>query len=618
MWLCVLRNPRPVGFLLLLGALFVLPACSSVADSASTAPPDPTPTVGTTLTPTAGPQPTATEVPAATATGVPTATATPTPTPSPTPTPTATPIPVDPIAWTSCEAGQCASVFVPIDHDDASSDTLTVSVSRVQASSPDERIGSLFLNFGGPGAGAASRVKDHAATLPEAITSRFDIVGVDPRGTGGSGALTCPASTTLSELYDADDGLADEVDILRDQTPDWLACTDTPALLDHLGTVATARDIDAVRRAMGEETISWLGYSYGTQLGWVLATLFPETVRAMILDAPVSEGKHSPDGWLDQAENFEDQLTRIDALCDQAGDCAVADEGFRATVVRLVEELGAEPVIGSETLVDDARLLEVLTVSLYLAPADVAPQIAERLALLDNDNASIGDLLPSFGDLLGGYNAITCADGAGFNTTAEFEDYVTQRLDRAEILGQSPDAVLCDTWPGVPVPPPAIDTSDAPPILVVAGTEDPATPYANALLLMEQLAEAELLTWVGGGHGIVGDDDCIDRWATDYLVDLTLPPEGSECLEARGTIGLELSGDGDDGPGMPILSVAVGSAGEDAGIEPGDVLLTINGKPIEEIADVPVLPGGTEVTVGIEREGQAIDLDFTLDSPPWT
>src|SRR5699024_850079 len=249
--------------------------------------------------------------------------------------------------WSACPGGDCAHVTVPLDHDDPAGDTIDIALLRASRADPDERIGSLLLNPGGPGGSGIDLARQ--LTLPSAITEQFDVIGFDPRGVGASHGLDC--HDHLQEMYDADPTLDDDQDrrrllaISQDFVDD---CESRHGdVLDHLGTSNVAQDLDLIRMALGEEQLNYLGYSYGTLIGQQYARLFPERIRAMVLDGVIDPNLGGLDAAARQARGFEDALTSFIAWCD-AHDCgggdtdALVDEAIAAVEKDPVPSSGAD------------------------------------------------------------------------------------------------------------------------------------------------------------------------------------------------------------------------------------------------------------------------------------
>ena len=204
------------------------------------------------------------------------------------------------LRWSPCgDAGaECATATVPLDYDKSHGRTLDVAVTRVKATNPQRRIGTLFFNFGGPGAPAAIYVEAFGTDLFPTLSDRFDVVGIDPRGTGDSeGAIDCQVEQETQGVYSQpfttplNLDVGDLIRTDRRYIERCLRMSDT-SLLPHFTTADTARDMDWVRRALGEKRLSYLGFSYGTFLGATYASLFPDRYRALVLDGALDADRY--------------------------------------------------------------------------------------------------------------------------------------------------------------------------------------------------------------------------------------------------------------------------------------------------------------------------------------
>src|SRR5687767_1946063 len=207
------------------------------------------------------------------------------------------------LEWRDCDGGECATLAVPLDYDDPEGETIGVALIRVPATDPDERIGSLLVNPGGPGASGVEFVANIGLFFPDELRERFDIVGFDPRGTGGSVPIECVRSLDEVLGYDYSPDSADERDALENGVEEFTQqCEDAHGeLLDHISSQETVRDMDRIREAVGDERLTYLGFSYGTYLGAVYADFFPDKVRALALDGAVDPELTSLEVNLEQA-----------------------------------------------------------------------------------------------------------------------------------------------------------------------------------------------------------------------------------------------------------------------------------------------------------------------------
>ncbi|MFA6298520.1 MAG: alpha/beta hydrolase, partial [Nocardioides sp.] len=213
------------------------------------------------------------------------------------------------VEWEPCGDNQCGFLTVPVDYRDAGGATIEVNLLKVPAANPDARIGSLVVNPGGPGAPGTTYAEGADTAFRAPITDRYDIVGFDPRGTGDSAPIDCLPDDEMTDFLavDPDPDDAGEEQVLVDELADFYqGCADSSApLVAHVTTAETARDMDVLRAALGESTLSYFGASYGTKLGATYAELFPDKVGRLVLDGAVDVGLSSRDLTLGQAGGFE-------------------------------------------------------------------------------------------------------------------------------------------------------------------------------------------------------------------------------------------------------------------------------------------------------------------------
>ncbi len=276
-----------------------------------------------------------------------TAASAPMPAPSPTITPTPAPIPepepaisaVQQIDWTPCESGpelECGFVAVPADYRAPEAGSISIAVNVHRATSPEQRIGYLLVNPGGPGRGGLEMVQGTlSGEFTGDVVARFDIVGFDPRGVG------------LSEPEFACGDLGEQLALLASieipvDTPDEIAAGEAAANLcirsmgpvgGLLHTEYVARDLDEIRQALGAEQISYYGSGYGATLGGWYATLFPDSVRAMVFDSadnpddPAGTRQERIDEQLEEIAPLETALETALTACDDPRECPIYNGG---------------------------------------------------------------------------------------------------------------------------------------------------------------------------------------------------------------------------------------------------------------------------------------------------
>ena len=455
---------------------------------------------------------------------------------APTTTSTAPPV-VGDISWAPCGSGECGTLAVPLDHDDPGGETIDIAVSRF-ASTPPDRVGSLFINFGGPSGETNEILAFSGPFYSTLFDGRFDIIGWDPRATGETAPLQCESFRDDDigvGFIDPGDGFTAELAEEEASFLELAACAEASGpIVDHLSTSDVARDLDLLRQAVGDDGLSYLGYSYGTQIGWVYASLFPQNVRAMILDGAVPPGSFGSAGLVEQYEGFERTFAEFDAVCNaNAARCEQASEGLATTVDRLTAELRANPIQSNDGSIYTAEdFLEGVLITLYTEAGSSVPGLSRNITSVDAGNPGpfIADAQSGNSSSTAGvYKAVNCADGFDVDSPEDSIAHLSEIVTVAPRFGQINEGIRCDLWPGEIKGLPELDTTGAPTLLVVGNTLDPATPYESAIELDALLDDSVLLTYEGTGHTIVGRDGCIDAFALDYLVNLTPPPPGTTC-----------------------------------------------------------------------------------------
>jgi pimeloyl-ACP methyl ester carboxylesterase len=453
------------------------------------------------------------------------------------------------LVWQECGNVECTTLDVPLEWGRPSGERIRLSLARRPADG--RRIGVLLANPGGPGAAGVELVRAADAAFGDQLREHFDIVSWDPRGVGSSTPAAC--SDRLDFFYAVDrnrTGSAAEranVDAARRLVE---SCEQkSGSLLPYLSTRSTVRDMDAIRAAMGEETISYFGYSYGTYLGARYADRYPRRVRAMVLDGAVDPAASYADAVIAQAVGFERALDAFLAWCDESPDCEFAPSGNPAAAFdHLMSMLELESLPGE--IDGEDRTLGVgeanigVATALYAGEGDngwvrlgEALNDAARgdgsglLALADDYTGR--DTGGDYDNITAAFYAIGCLDGPGPRTARAVERLARRAARAAPNFGASTAwlGLPCTFWPveadGRSAP---VHARGSAPILVIGTTNDPATPYAQAQALAGELDSGQLLTYEGEGHTAYGrGHGCVDDAVDDYLVTLEPPPEGKRC-----------------------------------------------------------------------------------------
>ncbi|WP_084701079.1 alpha/beta hydrolase [Streptacidiphilus anmyonensis] len=480
------------------------------------------------------------------------------------PLPTAVPADLQPyydqkLSWHGCDSGfQCTTFKVPLDYDHpgaAGGGDLTLSVVRKPATGQGvPRMGSLLVNPGGPGGSAVDYAEYAAMTYPAVVRAAYDIVGVDPRGVDRSAPVQCltdpqmdaytQVNTTpttqagVNALVAADKGFAQ-------------ACEkQSGKLLSHVSTVDSARDMDVLRALLGDAKLHYLGKSYGTFLGATYAGLFPSKVGTMVLDGAMNPSLSSQQLNAQQAGGFQVAFDAFAADCVKRAGCALGNGTVDQANQKLdafFKSLDANPLPTG----DPRKLNEALGMTgVISAMYDPSEWPDLRLALADAMNNGNGKELLALSDqyyernpsghyqnLMYANAAVNCLDlPAAATSPAQVQQQLPAYEKSSPQFGASLawGGLTCAYWPvkatGAPH---VIPAKGAAPILVVGTTRDPATPYAWAQGLAQQLDTGTLLTFDGDGHTAYARDPggsaCIDSAVNDYLLQGKVPAKGTVC-----------------------------------------------------------------------------------------
>ena len=252
------------------------------------------------------------------------------------------------LAWAKCQIGECAKLRVPLDYAKPAGDQIQISVLRMKATSPGDRIGSLVVNPGGPGGSGVDYARAADFIVRKPVRERFDIVGFDPRGVQRSQPVDCLPDAQMDAFLGQDptpDDNAEEQAFAASGKQFAQGCQQrTGALLSHLSTVDAAKDMDILRSALGDEKLNYLGKSYGTYLGATYAGLFPKLVGRFVLDGVLPPDLTSAEVSKGQAEGFERATRAYAASCVDDGDCPLGNSvdevmsGMRSLLTRLDQQ----------------------------------------------------------------------------------------------------------------------------------------------------------------------------------------------------------------------------------------------------------------------------------------
>ncbi len=490
---------------------------------------------------------------------------------------------VRPAAWGPCAADvlaqipvaehtrvSCAIQEVPVDHSRPRGDSTGIIMMKRPANDQSKKIGSLFINPGGPGGAGLIYSAFGASFFSPEILEKFDLVGFDPRGVGRSAPLRCfrtnEEANAVNEGWFALPITKDEIASSIRQSKvytDYCKINAGP-LLNHMSTEAVARDLDAMRQAVGDKQLTYVGFSYGTLLGATYANIFPQNSRALVLDGNVDPQLRLTNGAeydRQRAKGFEIALDAFLKRCDTVGTakCAFSGDARKkydnvretlrkgpttlpnGTQVTLTDVVGrtSSNLYSPSTFKALATWLQQIHVAQNPAAVNASAQAFSEQSVVDlpalnnlNGRADVRPLpeSPYTGD--DSYYAVNCIDKPFAKTNRNWVTTANKWEKESPTFGRyqaASDLLTCPTWPTRNpdrwIGPWHRKTKN--PIVVVGNYYDPATQYIFSQRMTKQLGNARLISVDAFGHCILGDSAGADAAVTRYLVDLTAPVNGS-------------------------------------------------------------------------------------------
>ncbi|MCS7483804.1 alpha/beta hydrolase [Umezawaea endophytica] len=444
--------------------------------------------------------------------------------------------------WAPCPAGplptpdlECTTLKVPLNYQDPNGRKIDVTISRLPSKDPRKRRGVLLTNPGGPGPGGL----DHPQLLklfglPQNVLDTYDVIGLDPRGTGHSSPVACdftPEQIARGNLP-YPNGPADVLTQAEHAKAQAKRCADAESapMLPHITTANTARDMDRVREALGESTVSFLGTSYGTYLGAVYTTLFPRRSDRFVLDSNLGAGGYDINAMRGFARGMEDRFPDFATFVADRPQYGLGTTPVQVTAKfhELAARLDRTPVAGIT-----GSLFRGLTFE-GLYSVDLTA-LAEDWQALDEGKAPVPYPTPdNIDNLLSARFAVLCGDSAWPRSVTSYQVDVEAGRLRSPLLGAAAANIsACAYWPTAPLEPQVRITGNGPSnVLMVQNQRDPGTPLANARTLRSALADrARMVTVDQGGHGVYlfGTNRCANTAVTDFLVTGQRPTTDMLC-----------------------------------------------------------------------------------------
>ncbi|MFE5484544.1 alpha/beta hydrolase [Streptomyces sp. NPDC056527] len=448
-------------------------------------------------------------------------------------------------------AWECSFMDAPLDYADPGGETIELALIRARTSNPDQRIGSMIYNFGGPGGSGVTGLPSFAPDY-EKLRTRYDLVSFDPRGVGRSADVQCLTDKELDAYYAMDftpDDASEERTMSDAQKKYAAGCeNESGTVLPHVGTENAARDLDLMRQVLGDEKLHYFGISYGTQLGGVYAHLFPKNVGRALFDAVIDPNSGTEEGALGQAQGFQLALDNFAKDCVARGDACTLPGStvaeIEAFIIGLLDELDEKPIPG----IGDRKLTQTQATN-GIAQALYSKEFWQYLEQgLDSADGGDGGLLLALSDSMNGRDqngsysniqaanaAINCVDFKERFTLGQAKERLPEFQKASAVFGDYMGWALsgCSQWP---VPGawehPDVSAPGSAPILVLGTTGDPATPYGGTRAMVDALGEGVgvELTYEGEGHGAYnGGNACVQNTVNAYFLEGKVPASGTVC-----------------------------------------------------------------------------------------
>jgi pimeloyl-ACP methyl ester carboxylesterase len=447
------------------------------------------------------------------------------------------------IDWQPCPGStdtdvDCATIQVPLDYSKPDGEKIEVGFARRKAKDQANKIGSLLIHPGGPGQSGVSILRA-GQVVSDKVADRFDVIGLDPRGVLTSTQVDCDSALVYQSLdaqFPANQGESDKLTGLNRKRD--ASCRELSGdLVDHMDSRNTVRDIDAIRAALGDEKLNFLGYSYGTLAGQQYAEMFPNRIRAIVMDSNIDHSLRTAwDYMSDETEAVETAFVKFGEWCGTTEKCALHDTDTRKVYAELKRKAKAGELVQPET--GEPVDFHALTLMTYdVTKPESWPMVAENLKALRDGKGTISDTNSANAEeLVFPHSTVWCSDWS-----QPIRDYAEYKSMREKLADKFPNVeysyYIANTMQCVggeietTNPQRPLDIDGAPPMVMIGNRYDASTPYAWSRTAAEQ-SGAVLITYEGWGHTIYGDgkpSTCVNDAVDSYLIDLEEPEDGLRC-----------------------------------------------------------------------------------------
>ena len=450
------------------------------------------------------------------------------------------------IKWRTCyDSMLCTDVLVPIDYENIKLGTFKISVLKHEASNKEDRIGSMFVNPGGPGASGVEYAYQAEYIVSPQLLALFDIVGFDPRGVGRSAPIRCLTDDETDANYASDskpDNPAEFETLVKEAQAYVAKCKKNTKNLTAYSTENAARDMDVIRAVLGDEKLNYLGKSYGTYLGTIYAQLFPDKVGRLVLDGAIDPDATPVQQSITQAVGFDNALDAFIKDCLQIDTCPLPKDATKGYFTDLFDSVAKNPLTTRSKRVATETLVVLGTASALYDNESGWPML--RLALKQATDGN-GSMFLTLADaytgrqLNGTYPSnegdsgfvIDCLDWNDGRSNEQIEQDAQTFKVQAPVFGPylSYSGIACKYFPGIKQPI-KIDQIKTSPIIVIGTLRDPATPYSWAVALNKLITNSLLITLDGDGHtGHGRGSTCVDKTVDTFFITGKTPATDQKC-----------------------------------------------------------------------------------------